>query len=83
MPSLFQQLVMGAIFQQAAFMEDEDTVCHPNRGKAMGDEHGTFALGQFDKAAEDLVFRTGVQRGSRFIEAVSYTHLTLPTMIGV
>ena len=36
---------MGAIFQQAAFMEYEDTVCHPNRGKAVGDEHRTFALG--------------------------------------
>ena len=60
MASLFQQLVMGSIFQQAAFMEDEETVCHPNRGKALGDEHGTFTFGQFDEAAEDLVFRTGV-----------------------
>ena len=46
---------MGAIFQQAAFMEDEDTVCHPNRRKAVGDEHSTFVFGQFDEAAEDLV----------------------------
>ena len=59
---------MGALFAQAAFVEDEDAVGVLDGAQAMGDDQGGAAAEQAVEGFADLEFGFGVHAGGGFVE---------------
>src|SRR5579862_4903786 len=66
--ALGEEFLMGALFAEAAFVEDEDAVGVLNGAEAMGDDQGGAAAEQAIEGIADLQFGLGVHTGGGFIE---------------
>ncbi len=60
MSFVFEELLMGADFEDFAFFEHEDFVCFLDGGEAVGDDDGGAAFHEFGEGALDGVFAFGV-----------------------
>src|SRR5260370_23997955 len=54
-PAAREQLLVRAIVDELAVLENEYAVSHPHRGKAVGDQHRHATLRQLGKAQEHLI----------------------------
>jgi hypothetical protein len=59
---------MGALFAEAAFVEDEDAVGVLNGAEAMRDDQGGSAAEETVERFADQEFRFGVDAGCGFVE---------------
>src|SRR5688572_18682692 len=62
------QLLVGALFDDASFIDDDDAVGVLDRGEAVGDDEGGAALGQLGQRCLDRAFsfgRSEERRGGR------------------
>ena len=61
-------MLVGALFDQPAVLEEEDPIRPPNCGKPVRDVYRRPAPGQRAKPLEQVILRLGVERRRRLVE---------------
>ena len=62
------QFFVGASFGDSSILQHIDAVSHPDGRKAMTDQDGRAAGGQFTEILKNRIFRFGVHRTGRFVK---------------